>query len=156
MNKLKTSIVIASTCILTLGFVTVETPKVVHAAIATLVRDQDNAARHAFNQNCSSNTGNHCSITVPAGVEYVIQSVSLYASESNYTALFFSTVVNGTSLAFVAPTVVTSRGVAIGVLNGTFYADPQTTINIVASDGTATGTQAFVQGSISGYYVTLP
>jgi hypothetical protein len=152
--KMRTAIVlVASGVVLSFAFTAIVTPRAVKAAIATLVRDQDNAARHAFNLSCATSTGNECSFVVPANVEYVIQSVSLYAPQATTSAVFLQTVVNGTFLNFPFPSTFTRANVSIGVINGTFYADPGTTFNVVASDGMI---GPFVEANVSGYYVTLP
>src|SRR5215470_5015470 len=59
------------------------TPKAVKAAIATLVRDEDNAARRPFTISCSftnppGTNGGSCTIpSIPQGEEFVIETVSI-------------------------------------------------------------------------------
>jgi hypothetical protein len=48
MKKTYSLILVAAACAVLLVSIAVVTPKAVRAAVATLIRDQDNAARHPF------------------------------------------------------------------------------------------------------------
>ena len=79
--KTHTTIILAAAVVmLSLAFTAFLTPRAVKAAIATLIRDQDNAARRPFTTSCSfSNTINAGSCTtpnIPLGEEVVIETVS--------------------------------------------------------------------------------
>jgi hypothetical protein len=147
-------------------------PKAVKAAIATLVRDQDNAARRPFSAQCFStgSTGNsvNCSTpTIPAGEEVVIESISFqgFASASNSVLVpqvitFESGVQNTfnpnpmTDSGFFQPSAAFFQGGQTVRL----YADPGSVITCagVTRGANPVGVGLVVDCFFSGYSVTLP
>ena len=57
--------------------------RAVHAVVATLIRDVDNAARHPWASTCgftaSASSSNSCTITVPSNVEVVLKMLDIVA-----------------------------------------------------------------------------
>lgn len=159
-------LIAASGCLLLLASIAVVTPKAVRAAVATIIRDQDNAARHPFSANCTiSAVQGTCTpvIAVPPGVEYVIQNVtveSLLTASGSYGIIGRSDV-GGQANAFLA-------GLTVGIQSDpshflirqtfqvTAYADPGTNITFNGTAFTSPATSMGATVSIMGYYVTLP
>jgi hypothetical protein len=159
MKTRNTTIIVAGACALLLASTAIVIPKEEHER-ATLIRDQDNAARHPFEANCefSGTGGPACDISVPAGVEYVIQNVVI---ECEVPVGYPTLIAQGTA---------TAGGVALGggflraILQTyalpstpgyvgsdtsialTAYADPGTQINmrIVSPDGVVTGSTGLI------------
>ena len=162
MSKLKASIFMVSMFALILGVVAIETPKAVHAAIATFIRDQDNAARHPFGFTCfalasgGGLTGTGCNIGIPSAAEYVIQNVLVVGdcqstvSCPSTTRSEFTTGKQPVSI-FSPITQIPATTSYYSTWSGTIYADPGTTFI-----GQALGNANNVTIYIHGYYVTLP
>jgi hypothetical protein len=143
-------------------------PRTVHAVVATLVRDVDNAGRHPFVASCSGTTSGEnttCNISVPAGEEVVIQTEVLSAFADPANKLLLTTV--GTS---VGANTIYAYGNALddgryqptqSELESTFtytlYADPGSTITCSGNTKNANPTIGLeFNCQVSGYYVTLP
>lgn len=173
MKKSITIVTVVCACALLFASIAVVTPKAVQAAIATLIRDQDNAARHPFSNSCSDLEGFatvselNCSFQVPAGEEYVIQNVTINTyGEVTSNALIENIVTTVTagnsvnSLYYVAPFTSEPSPDGIGSTSSlTAYADPGTTVEVEAkfsSSVVGTGGLNFLYANVQGYYVTLP
>jgi hypothetical protein len=170
--KTRSTIILAAAAVaLSFAFTAIVTPKAVKAAIATLIRDQDNAARRPFNtfcQNFEISTSNTRCFTpnFPAGEEVVIETVSVNAeADPMNTQLVFSftTVVSGvTSLYPLSPMAdggifQPSRSTFGITQSARVYADPGTSIGCaVATNGSNTKNPIGVQCFFSGYTVSLP
>lgn len=67
-------------------------PRAVRAVVATLIRDQDNAGRHAWAGSCTTDLSvvDYCAIIMPANEEVVIQTVTneTGAPPAQHTTLF--------------------------------------------------------------------
>ena len=145
-------------------------PKAVKAAIATLVRDQDNVARHPFTTSCAGNNISNpigtvtCFTTpIPAGEEVVIETVSFSASASASDTIlvpFVDTTVSGTTQEYVFNPQFDSGmfqptdAVFSLIQSVRLYADPGTQIQCGMRN--INPTHKFTSCSISGYFVTLP
>jgi hypothetical protein len=169
MKNISKIVPIALVALALVSGVALLTPRAVHAVVATFVRDVDNAARHPWTGNCggSSATGFQasCTITVPANVELVIQTINLDAQgdAANKHVLFtLTTTTGGTSSGLVFPLAdngylapFNSRFDAD--FNLTAYADPSSVIQVsvaTLNDNPASGLA--VLGSLQGYTVSLP
>jgi hypothetical protein len=156
-------------------------PKSVAAAIATLVRDQDNPARHTFQASCASNgfpgpTGfivASCSIPVPAGQEYVITSATVSGTSSTFDPVLVGITttaggvgagaITGAGTAVITPynsaaIVGYSSGATATFVyetHGAIYADAGSSITVSAYPFVF-GPQLGVQLNVQGHYVTLP
>lgn len=146
-------------------------PHAVHAVVATIIRDQDNPARHPFATSCSSGlsqtTGNLCATPViPAGEEVVIETISLIgSSDPNNTTLgaYVTTTASGVNQDYYLDPLSDSgnsqpTGAAYFRLQSLrLYADPG---KVIACAGMTRGANpnrgVSVACNISGYYVTLP
>jgi|SRR5579862_1777353 len=132
-------------------------------------RDQDNPGRHAFAATCSApapsspiyNEG--CTIPIPAGVEYVIQNVTVSLSAINATGVMTTilTTVGGTNSAALFQPI--SQIIASGFVGQTYnivaYGDPGTNVScqvfgVSVIPNTANLTD--FSCNIQGYKVTLP
>jgi hypothetical protein len=86
----------AATCALLVATFAIIGPRVVHAVAATLVRDEDNPARHTFVAVCgfASTSGStvQCDYQVPAGEEVVIQTAWVHAIASAANTSILNTV----------------------------------------------------------------
>jgi hypothetical protein len=171
MKTRSTIILVAAAVALSFAFTAIVTPKAVKAAIATLIRDQDNAARHPFTTSCfttSPPTGStllNCSTpAIPAGEEVVIEtvSVSVAAGGGNRVASTqLSVTEGGTSTEIdLNPAFDTgvfqpaqSRMPSSQLLR--FYADPGSVIGCVASlNGPLSASELLC--TFHGYSVSLP
>jgi len=170
---------------LTLAAVGSLVPKAVATAIATLVRDQDNPARHTFQAHCVSNgfpapSGQivaNCSIPVPAGREYVITAATASGTSSTFDPVLVAMtsdtggVSAGTITGSGSAVVTPYNSAVIGGYNenatatfvyethGPIYADAGGFITVSAYPfvhGLLGGPGVSVQMNIQGYYVTLP
>jgi hypothetical protein len=176
MKKSTPIIVVLSVCALLLASFAVVSPKSVRAAIATLIRDSDNAGRHPFSGFCISpfasgqgTTPVSCQIAVPSGEEVVIQSTSVFGfSPANSVVVLLNSTVSGQSatdlyvlqtspgmqVAFGAP--FTEGDIVQADVNFsdtrslTLYADQNTPISCGV-----VGAQ-FASCQVEGYFVTLP
>ncbi len=79
MKKTYSLIFVAAACAAVLISIAVVTPKAVRAAVATLIRDQDNAARHpfVFETGCLQTLVCIPITNLIPNQEYVIQNVSV-------------------------------------------------------------------------------
>src|SRR5262252_5791927 len=69
-------------CVLLISGIAVLSPRAVYAVVATIIRDQDNPARHPFTTECTSNPDRGGSVScntpaIPAGQEVVIETISI-------------------------------------------------------------------------------
>jgi len=171
MKKRVSMIIIASACAVILTSTAVLTPKAVRAAVATLIRDQDNAARHPLAVLCEANPNPSCSYTVPQGMEYVIQQVSVQDGSTINTgdtnwSLQIGLTTGGQQIVYTA-----SPGTIIhipsrlgapafeqiaGAVPTTLYADPGTQITLSVQYLPSTVYTTTPIFWISGYYVSLP
>ncbi len=172
MKKLSKLAFVAFACVLVISAVAVLSPRSVHAVIATLVKDVDNPARHAFTTSCSfASTGFSATCTTPAiptGEEVVIETVgiSAFADPSNTKIVVtISTTVNSVTShwSFSAADNGKSQPVQSNFAENPqlrLYADPGTTIQFdVGTKGTNStpgGSDLEGTASISGYWVSLP
>jgi hypothetical protein len=158
---------LAAACALLVATFSIVGPRVVRAAIATLIRDADHPARHAFKLSCTSQTAFNnagCALlaSVPGGQEYVIQGVSVSVDTQPQTAAaiadfealtgsdFRSISVPLTDQGPLLPGIRTSRGV-VGI---PIYADPGSTVGCIANSHAATNVS--VTCVATGYWVSLP
>jgi hypothetical protein len=144
----------------------VATPKAVRAAVATLIRDQDNAARHPFTFETACIMPGDC---VPVtnlipNQEYVIQNVSVKVVGGGFTSVDFEAfchTANSTAAFLYANIPVI--GWAAQSFSPTAYCDSSGAIFIamsfVGADGNFSVANPVINQAtvdISGYYVTLP
>jgi len=166
-----TMIFVASVCVTILASIAVVAPKAVRAAVATLIRDQDNAARHSWVGACTISSINNpnCVVPLSAGNEYVIQSVTLqlaYGSSFNSVVLSAFCTSGGAVNTFLSANVpaVSSGGYVFAnqTVPVAAYCDPLGVSSLggvqgsiaplAANPSLSSGAQIF----FSGYYVTLP
>lgn len=152
--------------------ISVAGPRAVHAIVATVVQDVDNAARHPFYGHCSvlssltHGDGGSCVISVPAGEEVVLQTERLYTTADpkntkvlNYlmmtTAGGFEPVYTdavGHDTGFYQP----AFSADFSAYNWTLYADPGTSITCGASTRATNPVVGLeLDCTLTGYYVTL-
>ena len=157
--------------VLLISGIAVMTPRAVQAVVATIIRDQDNPARHPLTKDCASDltTGQIVVCTtsaIPAGQQFVIETISILASSdpSNFV------LENSVEITTAGPTTsfslnpIFDDGVGqptearyLGVQSLRLYADPGSTIQCIgATKGTNPSGQLFLDCTISGYFVTLP
>jgi hypothetical protein len=145
-------------------------PRAVYAVVATIIRDQDNPARHPFTTNCggssNTNTAGGASPLTPAGEEVVIETISIngYADPGNKTVIpFVATTASGVSTQYFL-NVLSDAGInqpdyagfsAVQPLR--LYADPGIQIHCGGFTANANPTGGLgIFFEISGYYVALP
>jgi hypothetical protein len=146
-------------------------PNAVKAAVATLIRDQDNAARHPFTISCLSNfVGTDqasCSTpSIPAAGEVVIETVGFSAgalpSTNTHVEPVVGTTASGVSVVYplnsiaengvssFKPTFTTTQSVRL-------YADPGTAILCLGqTKGANPVFGLIVECHFSGYSVSFP
>jgi hypothetical protein len=159
-----TIIFVATVCVTIMASIAVVAPKAVRAAVATLIRDQDNAARHPWTGTCLIlSPAGSCEMPLSAGNEYVIQSVTYYQSGSGFNATIvgaacttggsYTNILSGVIPAF---TTGPSSVIAYQTFPVTAYCDPggQGVIISVSANGSTTSYSSTVYAN--GYYVTLP
>jgi len=167
-----TMIFVASVCVTILASIAVVAPKAVRAAVATLIRDQDNTARHPWAAEClitSASPQGSCAYSLYAGNEYVVQNVTLQVPPgSSFSAVTFSAFctsagVLNTFLAATIPAAGTaSNATAYQTFPVTAYCDPQgasSSGGVQAAVGLSGASPSLgnpAQVWLSGYYVTLP
>lgn len=165
-----TTTLVAAVAALTIASLDVVVPRAVRAAVTTLIRDQDNAARHPFTTLCVSavttNAVYQCETPfVPAGEEVVVETVAIrgFANPQNSVVgvqLDATTAGQTRSYAFgpISDSGLLQPQVAsfVGIQPLHIYADPGTafTCSGQTAGGNPVGFQ--VVCTISGYYVTLP
>ncbi|HYX65260.1 MAG TPA: hypothetical protein VE935_13670 [Burkholderiales bacterium] len=137
--------------------------KLAYAAVATIVRDQDNPARHPFVTSCSSEAGINfeCSTPpIPAGQQVVIETVSFNGfNVPAGVSVFFpalSTTAAGARQFYALDPASVISGVFQQVKSLRLYADPGTVITCDGSPDAGSLFGAEAGCSISGYFVTLP
>lgn len=156
---------LAAACALLVTTLAIVGPRAVHAVVATLVRDTDNAARHPWTGACSPTAAGQlisCTIAVPSGEEVVIQQVNLQGNADPRT----TTVVGGVLATGGGNPEVwsSSPGPDLGFLQpanayfnvtgaAAMYADPGSNITCQFLSKTNITTATCF---IAGYYVTLP
>jgi hypothetical protein len=155
---------------LSFAFTAFLTPKAVKAAIATLIRDQDNPARRPFTISCSfqnppGSQGGPCTTpTTPLGEEVVIETVSIQVTaDPGITAL--TTIVSAKASGvfqdyyFAAANIPVTPALSLFRLTQSvrIYADPGSII-FFNSQTNATSPVNGVSGvaQFSGYSVSLP
>jgi hypothetical protein len=170
MKTSTTIVLVAAAFALSFASIAIVTPKAVKAAIATLIRDQDQAARRPFTTSCSatgSSNGTVCiTPNIPAGEEVVIETVEfegladptntrlrrILAATTSGVAHFYlldSLADDGAS----QPSI--SRFAAIQPVR--LYADPGTAMSCEGDTHAANPVNGlFVGCIISGYSVSLP
>jgi hypothetical protein len=159
MKTRTTMILVAAVVVLSFAFTAFVTPKAVKAAIATLIRDKDNAGRRPFTTNCSIVgavfSGICSTLSIPGGEEVVIETVSVTGTTTTPNAplqVLFSTTAAGVQANY-GINVVSSALSGLAVTQPVrLYADPGT--SIVCSVQTNTGFSTVCQ--FSGYSVSLP
>jgi hypothetical protein len=158
--------------VLLISGIAVLSPRAVHAVVATIIRDQDNPARHPFVALCFAPTSNssavaRCSTDFPAGQEFVIETVSIVGTGDPSNIVLAPTVfttAGGRHNVSYALNPISNNGIDQQVASqftGTqlvrFYADPGT---VISCEGITPGLNARVNFSFnctfSGYLVSLP
>jgi hypothetical protein len=144
-------------------------PSTVRAVVATIIRDQDNPARHPFTAVCSNSTSGANNVScstpiVPAGQEVVIEGVAIemFANPgfNNKADPSVSATSAGNLVTYVMNAVLDDGGSTLSNHFQMFqtlrlYADPGQPISCSVRVPTAV-TQMFIGCAFSGYYVTLP
>ena len=170
MKTRTTIILVAAGVMLSLAFTAFLTPKAVKAAIATLIRDEDNAARRPFTISCSfqnppgSNGGPCTTPTIPLGEEVVIETVSIQVTADPGMAAMTSIVSTRAAGVFgdyyfsTANIPATPRLSLFRVTQSVrIYADPGSPIFFNAqtiAGSPVNGVSGIAQ--LSGYSVSLP
>jgi hypothetical protein len=170
MKTRTTIVLVAAGFALSFAFNAVVMPKAVKAAIATLIRDQDNAARRPFTTSCRNVSAAFvvaCNTPpIPAGEEVVVESISFSVSSDHSNSVLnvsLSTVESGSQNNFVANTLFDSgflqpsQADFEGGQSVRLYADPGTVISCAAAThgpNPSSGLGMFC--FISGYSVLLP
>jgi hypothetical protein len=68
-------------CVLVISAVGVMAPRAVYAVVATVIRDQDQPARHPFVTHCLTGGEDRCSApAIPTGQEFVIETISVFGA----------------------------------------------------------------------------
>jgi hypothetical protein len=166
--KTRTTIVLAAAALaLSITSLSIINPRSVRAAVATLIRDQDNPARHPFTAICFANSLNNAAScntpVIPAGEEVVVETVSFQGSGDPTASVYQFSLGATTSGQFhyfgfgaVFDSGYSQPGNAL--FTGTqvlrIYADPGTAIN--CAGGASKSASSSVLCIISGYYVSLP
>jgi|HubBroStandDraft_6_1064221.scaffolds.fasta_scaffold247377_2 hypothetical protein len=157
----------AATCALLVATFAIIGPRVVHAVAATLVRDEDNPARHTFVAVCgfASTSGStvQCDYQVPAGEEVVIQTAWVHAIASAANTSILNTVQSVSKGATpIESSVGTNNGMTASetdvqtTMSSTLYGDPGTFLTCSAqSKGDNPSPPLSVECILTGYYVLL-
>jgi hypothetical protein len=156
MKKRATILLMAAACALLLTLTATVAPKAVKAAVATLVQNVDQPARHVFSGQCEAAPGgDSCTFQVPAGVEYVIQNLTYQASAGGSGAIALSTKAGGNIMVRGYPVVPATAGYCnYWTTPVTAYADQSTTITIFFPNHSTSPCVNFA--IIEGYHVTNP
>jgi hypothetical protein len=150
--------------VLLISSIAIITPRAVQAVVATIIRDQDNPARHPFTTSCQSQDGVNIvcqSPAIPAGQQFVIETISI-SGEGNPAGFAFTPHIS-TFAAGVFSTYDLNAMFDTGILQPgnsqmqevvsmRLYADPGSQIQC-AGDATR---PFFINCHFSGYFVTLP
>jgi hypothetical protein len=146
-------------------------PKAVKAAIATLIRDQDNAARRPFTTFCEGFSGaGYAQVTcdtppIPAGEEVVIESVSVagLADPNNFVFVpQVTTSESGVEYIFKPAPMTDSNlnqpfsAYFQGAQSSRLYADPGSVISCLGTTPRSSVSTIAILCSYSGYSITLP
>jgi hypothetical protein len=149
---------------------TLAAPKAAHAVTATLVQvantratpvpteSVDEPGRHPYQTTCTGFSNAYglayCNTpNVPAGYEFVIQSVSMYVQNAApQYAYIITTVSNGVMDTYIP---LTAQGGLnyVGAVGLTLQNDPN---NGITCDAVTSSTEAGVTCSFSGYLTSLP
>jgi hypothetical protein len=169
--KLLAKVVGTLACVLVISGIAVISPRAVHAVVATIIRDQDNPARHPFTTKCfapkTAIDRNTCETdAIPAGEEVVVETISFNGNGDPGNFVFVPDII--TTAAGVAQlydlnpifdsdlTQPTAASYA-GVQSVRLYADPG---SVIKCEGiTPNFNPSFgltFSCAISGYFVTLP
>jgi len=156
-------------CVLLISGIAVLSPQAVHAVVATIIRDQDNPARHPFTTSCNgafTGTLATCStFPIPAGQEVVIETISFGASgDPGNSALEVSVTTTAASVGgfHIMPTIFDDNlGQPIfssfaAVQSVRLYADPGSSIECAGLTKNKNLANIAFGCQISGYFVTLP
>lgn len=166
--KKNTILIAAASLAVMAASVDLISPKAVRAAVATLIRDQDNPARHPFTSFCFSSGTSHllsCSTpAIPAGEEVVVENVSLLGTgdpmnkalsviltattSGQPAAYFFDPVFDSGARPFVT-TFARIQPLRI-------YADPGTTLDFSASTAGSNPGGFAIDFTVTGYSASLP
>lgn len=171
MRLLKQAMAVLGAVVVIAALVAVVTPKAVHAVVATLVRDADNAAKHPFSASCN-NLGSgdeaQCVVTtVPAGQELVIQELTISVdTDSGYDVYEVASVTTGgvvvghyLTMTDAGPCqfCVGSTGHLYTATHPTiFYADPGTAETVAVVRDAVTPDGMAMVATLSGYLVSVP
>ncbi len=170
MRRLSKLAFVAFACVLVISAVAVMSPRAVHAVVATLVKDVDNPARHAFTTSCiftpTAGQATGCTTpAIPAGEQVVIETVAVIASANptnTELSASISTTVNGATATWpfsVADNGTNQPGNSLFWASQPLrlYADPGTTIVFGINTKGLNPPLALGGGAgISGYWVSLP
>jgi hypothetical protein len=169
MKTRTTIVLVAAAFALALASTSIITPMAVKAAVATLIRDVDNPARQPFATSCSTDPGFgtevFCKIPVPAGVEVVIQSVSVVATSDKTNSpvvVSFLTSVGLNELNEIYPLFPVSLtpnelfNRYVDARNLTFSADPGFIVCVASTNQANPSRGLGASFFVAGYFVTLP
>lgn len=156
-------------CVLVISAIGVMAPRAVYAVVATIIRDQDQPARHAFTTNCTSptTTGDVTSCdtpAIPAGQEFVIETISINAESSSVNDVLTVALTTTTS---GKDSFILLNPIFSGVVQNPFsdysnaqplrlYADPNTHIHCNFVTNETNPSPFFGACYFSGYLVSLP
>jgi hypothetical protein len=170
MRRLSRIVFGALGCVLMISGIGVLMPRA-YAVVATIIRDQDQPARHPFATLCgvassSAQFGNCDTPAIPAGQQFVVETVAFFgdADPSNFvleTSLVFTT--GGTKLV-VRPNPIFDDNLnqpRTASFNNTqplrFYADSGSVISCFFLVSNGNPTSGFGPNcAFSGYLVSLP
>jgi hypothetical protein len=168
MKTRTTIILVAAVVVLSFAFTAFVTPKAVRAAIATLIRDQDNAGRRPFTTSCSFqntlNAGSCTTPSIPLGEEVVIETVSLsVTADLGMTALTGNVATRASGVGgefwFSTANIPVVSHLSLFRLTQSFriYADPGTSIIFNCQTNAESPVNGFSGlAQFSGYSVSLP
>ena len=169
MKTRSTIILVAAAVALSFAFTAIVTPKAVKAAIATLIRDQDNAARHPFTTLCVSTSTTTISVScdtppIPAGEEVVIETVSFRGNADLNNPLLTASIDLQTggirnAFSFIVPSSYSPpfAPVYVATQSARFYVDPGSTISCQFTTPNNNPTFPLAAFCLfSGYSVSLP
>jgi hypothetical protein len=160
--------------VLLISGIAVVTPRAVLAVVATIIRDQDNPARHPFTTFCASPqttfVANGCDVpAIPAGQEVVIETISFDGAADPRNAVM-DPLVDITPAAagiiqhyslnpiFDSGRAQPTQAVYQGLQSLRLYAGPGEIISCsgFTQNPNSSGIQFSVGCRMAGYFVTLP
>ncbi len=170
MNHLAKVAFLARACALLVTTFSVIGPRTVQAeSKTTLVRDEDNPARHPFQAACFASSEQYCTVaTVPEGQRLLIQGGTVHAiinpGPGSAVWASISTIANGSpvfhnvGMQDLGPTVgaFETPHAYIAIVPFTLYADPGTEVRVFVRRGFVALESISLSASISGYTVSLP